>query len=367
MSTAPHSEGYPQSPPPVHAQVVYQPPPPPPRRRSGWGRFFLFLLLLAFAGSLFLNLLLAVVVGLGMVGADGDRKVQERFFSHQRDARDKVAIISVEGIILETEDGFVKRQIDRALEDENVRAVVLRVNSPGGSISGSDYIYHHLRELAEKKDRKIPIVVSMGGLAASGGYYVSMAAGDTPEVLFAEPTTFTGSIGVIIPHYNIAGLMEKVGAEEDSVTSGPLKEMGSLTRPMTKEERTIFQQLVDDGFNRFKEIVKSGRPNFRKNPADLDRIATGQVYTADQALKNGLIDHIGFIEDAVDRAIVLGSLDKNNVKVVKYKPEVSLSSLLLGGQARGKSAIDLQALLEMTTPRAFYLCTWLPGLASAKQ
>ena len=111
----------------------------------------------------------------------------------------------------------------------NLKALVVRINSPGGSISGSDYIYHHLRELNEKT--QIPIVVSMGALAASGGYYASMAVGGTRDTIFAEPTTWTGSIGVIIPHYNIAGLMKEVGVVEDSIASHRLKEMGSLTRP----------------------------------------------------------------------------------------------------------------------------------------
>ena len=146
-----------------------------------------------------------------------------------------MAIISVEGVILEAEDGFVKRQIDRVMDDKNVKAVVLRVDSPGGSVSGSDYIYHHLRNMLEK--RKIPMVVSMGSIAASGGYYVSMAVGHEPDTIFAEPTAFTGSIGVIIPHYELAGLMEKIGAKEDTIISNPLKGMGSFARPMTKQER----------------------------------------------------------------------------------------------------------------------------------
>ena len=136
-------------------------------------------------------------------------------------------------------DSFVKRQIDHVMKDENVKAVVLRVDSPGGSVSGSDYIYHHLRVMLG--ERKIPLVVSMGGMAASGGYYVAMAVGHEPDTIFAEPTTFTGSIGVLIPHYDLAGLMDKIGAKEDSVLSAPLKGMGSLSRPLTGKERKIFQ------------------------------------------------------------------------------------------------------------------------------
>ena len=145
----------------------------------------------------------------------------------------------------------------------------------------------------------------MGGLAASGGYYASMAVGDTEDTIFAEPTTWTGSIGVVIPHYNVTGLMKEIGVADDSIASNPLKEMGSFTRPMTEAERNIFQNLVNEGFTRFKDVVKSGRPKFKQDPAALDKLATGQVFTAVQAEKNGLIDKIGFIDDAVDRAIEL--------------------------------------------------------------
>ena len=203
----------------------------------------------------------------------------------------------------------------------------------------------------------------MGGIAASGGYYASMAVGDTPDTVFAEPTTWTGSIGVVIPHYNFAGLMKEIGVAEDSIASNPLKEMGSFSRPMTEEERKIFQALVEDGFTRFKDVVKYGRPKFKQDPAALDKLATGQVFTAEQAQQNGLIDKIGFVDDAVDRAIALAHLDKENVKVVRYKPEPSLANLLFGAQSAKPANLDLAALLDMGTPRAYYLYTWLPPLA----
>jgi protease IV len=235
------------------------------------------------------------------------------------------------------------------------------VNSPGGTINGSDYMLHHLRGLA--KEAHIPIVVSMGGLAASGGYYVSMCVGDAAETIFAEPTTWTGSIGVIIPHYNIGELMKNWGIQDDSIASERLKEMGSFSRKMTEEERKIFQGLVADGFTRFKNVIKQGRPKFKKDPAALDKLATGQVFTADQALAGGLIDKIGFIEDAVDRAIALAGLDKDNVRVVKYKAERRLADLLLGSESARSRAAALAALQEMATPQAYYLYTSLPPLA----
>ena len=309
--------------------------------------------------SLLVNMAL---IGGGVFSADSDRRVKEKFVSHQRHSDNKIAILSVEGTIIDG-SGFVKRQIDRAMKDESVKAIVLRVNSPGGTITGSDYILHHLRELA--KEREIPIVVSMGGMAASGGYYVSMAVGDTPDTIFAEPTTWTGSIGVVIPHYNLSKLLTDWGIEQDSIASHRLKTMGSFAKPMTEEERKIFQTLVDDSFTRFKDIIKEGRPKFEKDPKSLDKLATGQIVNAQQAKRSGLIDKIGFVEAAVERAIELARLSPDDVSVVKYEREMSLVGLLMGGNS-GAGKIDLSMLLDAATPRAYYLCTWLPSNVSGE-
>ena len=155
--------------------------------------------------------------------------------------------------------------------------------------------------------------------------------------------------------------MEKIGAKEDSIASDPLKEMGSFARAHdpagTRRSSRAWSTTVSRSS---RTIVRSGRPKFEKDPAALDKLATGQVFTAEQAQKNGLIDKIGFLEDAVDRAIELAKLDKDKVNVVRYKPEVSLASLFLGGQAEGRVTLDLRMLLELSSPRAYYLCTWLP-------
>ena len=346
---------------PVATPVAHEPFPMPPRSRSRFlGRLLLVFLVLGLFGSLLLNVMLFAAANLGgFASLEMDRKVQEKHFSHRRSAENKVAIISVEGTIL-TGEGFVKRQIDRAMKDPDVKAVVLRVNSPGGTVSGSDYMYHHLCELAKKKK----MVVSMGGLAASGGYYVSMAVGDTPDTIFAEPTTWTGSIGVIIPHYDLSKMLTKWGVEEDSIASDRFKGMGSFAKPMTPEEREIFKELVAESFTQFKQIIRSGRPKFDKDPDALNKLATGQIYTAQQAKENGLVDEIGFIETAIDRAIELANLDEDDVNVVEYNREPSLAALLLGSKARNQP-FDLAAMLELTAPRAYYLCTWLPPLASS--
>jgi len=315
-------------------------------------------------GLLFLGFMMVVglLFTLGAIGLvanaveTGSKQVTEEHHSLSKSGTDKIAIITVEGAILDG-DGFVKKQIDHVRDDPHVRAIVLRVNSPGGTMTASDYLYHHLQKLAE--DRKLPIVVSMGGLAASGGYYVSMAVGSEKDAIFAEPTTWTGSIGVIIPHYNVAGLMKSWEIEEDSIKSGPLKQMGTPTRPMTDEERKIFENLVNDSFTRFKDVVKSGRPALAADPALLDRVATGQVFTTDEALANGLVDKQGFIEEAIERAIVLAKLRRDKVQAVKYKKPSSLFAAPF--MADSRKAPDLSALLDLASPRAYYLCTWLPS------
>ena len=296
-------------------QAQYVPPQYPPTRivlvRSGLSRFC------AWLGWILFIVALIWVAKLNSNYASYQQtnpQVTEQFVSHSLAAADKVAIIRVEGTIMH-EDGYAKWQIDQVRKDPAVKAVVLRVDSPGGTITGSNYIYHDLLKLKTKKD--IQLVVSMGGIAASGGYYISMAVGDTPDTIFAEPSTWTGSIGVLIPHYDVSGLLEKWNIADDTIASNPLKLLGSPTRKTTPElaekERAILQKLVDDSFQDFKDIVKKGRPKFDKDPKGLDELATGQVYTAKQALAGGLVDKLGYLEDAVDRAIELNKLDKDNV------------------------------------------------------
>ncbi|HEX5104227.1 MAG TPA: S49 family peptidase, partial [Pirellulaceae bacterium] len=187
---------------------------------------------------------------------DDSHGITEKYVQGAEYGSDKVAVLSIEGVIMEG-DGFVKQQIDRIREDDDVKAVVVRVDSPGGTVTGSDYIYHHLSKLRQEKN--IPVVVSMGSIAASGGYYVSMAVGDQPDSIYAEPTTTTGSIGVIIPHYDLSGLLDRFDVKDDSIASHERKQMLSMTRPMPPEHREIIQKHINAMFERFKSIVKDGR------------------------------------------------------------------------------------------------------------
>lgn len=300
-------------------------------------------------------------------------RIEERFVSHSETALPKVAIITIEGTIMHS-DGFAKWQIDQAAKDPDVKAVVVRVDSPGGTVTGSDYLYHHLKMLreGESSGRKVPLVVSMGGIAASGGYYLSMAAGDVPDTVFAERTTWTGSIGVIIPHFTVADLLESWKIEDDSIVSGPYKELGSPTQKlspeMAKKERAILQGLVDQTFDQFKEVVAEARPQLANNKEAFATATTGQVFTAKQALDLGLVDKLGFLEDAVDRAIELAKLDPRNVRVVKYvKPEGIFNSALFGPTSSAESLLSelkLSALADWATPRAYLLFTWLPAMVA---
>ncbi len=349
------------------------PMPQPPQiviqqKESLFGRYGKFLLA---------ALLIAIMVIVGMRASyhsyfNSASGPQEKYLDGSKTAAKKIAVINVAGAIAEG-DSFVKDQIDRVRKDDHVVAVVLRINSPGGTVTYSDYLHHKLRDLASGESREgkgkgkpLPLVVSMGSICASGGYYLASAVGDTPDSIFAEPATITGSIGVIIPHYDLSGLLKTWSIEDDSIASHPLKDMGSLTKPMTKEERDIFQNLVDEMLADFKEKIKAGRPMFRDNPADLDAVATGQIFTAKQAVELKLVDKIGFTEDALERAAELAGVEVKNVRCVEYqRPPAALDALLGTAAARpGAGRIDLQSLLELSTPRAFYMCTWLPGVMS---
>src|SRR5215218_2166210 len=346
------TSGSPSSPPP---QIIIQ------QRSTVFGRFGKWLLA---------ALVIAVLVCISLYNSyhsyfSPPDMPQERYHSLAQFATKKIAIVEVSGAIMEGEDSFAEKQIDRVRKDPDVVGVVVRVNSPGGTVTGSDFIYHHLRELAER--RKLPIVVSMGSVCASGGYYVAMAVGGEPNTIFAEPTTWTGSIGVIIPHFDVSGGLAKLGISEDSIASAPLKKMGTPTRKMTDAERKILQTLVDDSFKDFKAIVVSGRPKFKDNSAGLDAVATGQIFTAKQALAQGLVDRIGFIDEAIARVTELAGETAESVRCVKYEKRPTLFGSVLGSEsqvsARGMTT-DLSAVLDLATPRAYYLWSWLPATLS---
>ena len=183
-------------------------------------------------------------------------------------------------------------QIDRAISDKGIRAILLRVNSPGGSAAGSQEIYNAINKA--KKANK-PVIVSMADVAASGGYYVSCAA----DVIFADPATITGSIGVIATHENLSGLFKKIGVETETIKSGALKDMGAPTGPLSDEARQVMTGLIEQVFSQFVDAVAAGR---KMDRSAVLALADGRVYLGEQAKKNGLIDQLGGMSEALREA-----------------------------------------------------------------
>jgi protease-4 len=237
--------------------------------------------------------------------------------------RNGVALIRVEGTIVtgEAPSGLTRPAnayasevvgfIQQAAANPAVRAVVIRVDSPGGDVVASDEIYQALKE-AQK-----PIVVSMGSVAASGGYYIACGA----DEVFANPNTLTGSIGVISIVPNVEGLLDKIGVEMYVLESGPHKEGGTF-QPFTEAERQIWQDIIDETYGNFVEVVVEGRtlPDQR-----VRELADGRVYTGQQALDVGLVDKLGNLPEAMARAGELGGI-AGKPRIIRYQPAPSLLS-----------------------------------------
>ena len=355
-----HAENIPAGSPATAGPGAATQPPQVVIQQGGSGVFMRMLALLGWAGFFFCGLwAVGQLIALGQY-FDTSGGITEKYHSGKKFSSEKIAIIDISGVIMGG-DGYVKRQIDRVRDDEHVKAVVVRIESPGGTITGSDYLHHHLSKLREEKE--VPLVVSMGSVAASGGYYVAMAVGDQKDVIFAEPTTTTGSIGVIIPHYDISGLLDKLDIKDDSIATHPRKQMLSMTKPITEDHLEIAKRYINESFVRFKDIIKSGRPELA--PERLDELATGEIFTANQAKESGLIDEIGFIEKAIARAAELAGVDEDDIRVVRYDKPVSLFGI--GGLGKVRHQNPLRELLEFSVPRPYYLFTSLPPLAASWQ
>ena len=219
--------------------------------------------------------------------------------------RDKIAIIEVEGVLMNARTGgflqptenkvsLFKEQLDRAASDEHVKAVVLRVNSPGGTVTASDTMYQMLQRFRART--KKPVIASLQEVTASGGYYVACAS----DQIMASPTSVVGSIGVIFNTFDVQNGMNKLGIRAEAIKSGPLKDMGSPFKAMSNDERAVMQAMVDEYYARFVSVVKDHRtiPD-----ADKFRMATdGRVFSGQQALAMGLVDRVGLLEDAIKLA-----------------------------------------------------------------
>jgi protease-4 len=345
-------------------QIQTVPPSNPPRRSRGG----LCLLLLILVGSLLMNMvLLAGLAGrAGLGGLGGRQMVQpmplKTVLLEDADTDDAIAVIRIDGIITErpvggmfggvegTDYEFVKQQVAEALADDSVRGVVLEVNSPGGGATASDMMLQELKKLPANGKK---IVVHMGSVAASGGYYVSMSG----EMIFAEPTTITGSIGVIGQVMNVQGLMEdKLGIKTTVFKSGAYKDVPSAFRDMSEEEfRYVQDTLIRPFYERFLSMVDEGRPQMTLE--QIRPLADGRVFMGQAAVANGLVDRLGSYDDAVAEARRLAGLSQS--KVIGYSREMTLLEMLgLSAAApRGASVANVsrEAIHALSTPEVLML------------
>lgn len=226
-------------------------------------------------------------------------------------ARDnKLALVRIEGVITESED--IVRQIKKYREDSSIKGIVLRIDSPGGAVGPSQEIYKEVLKTTEGKK----VVASMGGLAASGGYYIACAA----NKVFANPGTITGSIGVIMAFSNFEELMKKLGLKTTVIKSGKFKDVGSPVRELTEEERKILQNVSDDIHGQFIEAVAKGR-NLKME--SVKELADGRIFSGRQAKESGLIDELGTLEDAISYATNLVGI-KEKAKIVQERKEKNI-------------------------------------------
>lgn len=262
-----------------------------------WGNPFRSVLL--FVGCAFL---LTGCISVDLLGGAGESPLVESVV--RGESGPKIVLVEIDGVIGGSEivDSLfgsapismvarVRETLDLARADDDVRALLIRIDSPGGTATASEQIYSEI--LRFREERGVPVIAQMGTTAASGGYMIAMAA-DTVQ---AHPTTVTGSIGVIFTSMNFAGLMEKVGIEDQTITAGEFKDMGSPYRRLSSGERAQLQSIVNDMHARFRSIVDRGRPGLTTE--QVDRLANGRIYSAQGALEVGLVDQLGTIEEAV--------------------------------------------------------------------
>lgn len=273
----------------------------------------------------------------------------------------KIAVLEINGAIQDTGDttSFLQNpgynhqdfldKLDYVKEDESVKAVILQVNSPGGGVVESAQIHDKIKQI--KKDTKKPVYVSMGTMAASGGYYVSAPA----DKIFASPETLTGSLGVIMQGYNYEELAKKYGVEFVTIKSGPYKDIMSPTREITKEERKILQEMIDNSYEGFVKVISDGR-NLSKE--QVKKIADGRIYDGRQAKEMGLIDEFGYFDDVVEA--LKHDYKLEDAMVVRYSENAGFASLF-GMSARKliSEDIELTGVMKLITqpssPRLMYL------------
>jgi len=230
---------------------------------------------------------------------------------------EKVAVVEIRGVITQSSD--IIEEIHQYLDDGGIRAIILRIDSPGGGVGPSQEIY---REVMKAKERK-KVVTSMGSVAASGGYYIAAAS----DVIVANPGTITGSIGVIMEFTSLEELLKKIGIKGIVLKAGENKDIGSPFREMTPDERRIIQEVIDNVHQQFIDAVANGRKG-KMNRTDVVKVADGRIFTGEQAKEVGLVDRMGNLDDTIDIAAELAGIT-GKPNVVYPRKKFSVWDLLL--------------------------------------
>ncbi len=252
---------------------------------------------------------------------------------------ERIAVLTIDGVIINPLP--IIKKIDRLSEDKSVKALVIRVDSPGGSVGASQEIYRAIERFKEKGK---PVVVSMGNIAASGGYYISAPA----DFIYANPGTITGSIGVIIQYIGYKELLSKIGIKAESIKTGKFKDTLSPFRDLTKEEKDYLKRVITDSYEQFIDAILKYRKD-KITEEELRKIADGRVMTGLKAKEIGLVDEIGNLKDAIDKAAELAGVLKPRVFYVEEKK--SFLKKILGGDIE-----DLKILNSYNL--TYYLMDW---------
>lgn len=272
-------------------------------------------------------------------------------YTLQGSTKGKVLLIPVKGIITDdVENGLIRKkpsmvqeiaaQLKKAEKDKDIGAVLLVIDSPGGSVTASDVLYHEIVQFKEKTG--IKVVAVMMDVAASGGYYIALPA----DAIVAHPTTITGSVGVLFLQPKVMGLMDKIGVEVQVNKSGANKDIGSPFRAATPQEKKILQEMTDKLARRFLDLVSRHR---RIDAKGLAEIASANVYLADEAQRLGLVDRVGYLSDAVDEAGRLAGL-KKDAKVVVYRREKYENDTIYNMQSTWTGGDEKMSLIDLGLP-----------------
>lgn len=339
-------------PPPSQPEPVFIPIKAKKKKSSGWRIFWGVIIGMTIIVNVFLLLIIIGIAGM-LFSASGELFDSQNSFVEETlvkgSSSNKIVVVRLEGIIDNIQSRKFTKQLNAAKKDKNVKAVIVRTITPGGTVSGSDQIHNAISKFRAETGK--PVVAFMQTIAASGGYYSSVAC----DKIIAEPTVITGSIGVIMSNLVFKNLLEeKLGIQPVVLKSGPKKDWPSMFNEVDDEQRQyLMDKLINPAYERFVSLVAEGRKDVLTEE-EVRKLADGSIYGAEEAKANKLIDDVGYFEKAVSVAEGLANI--KGAKVVEYQRTFSLS-MLMGAETKHKRLIeaDRNTLHELTVPQLMYI------------